>query len=310
MLYPECSMPEVRKLPVVMLGAYFDEAGILPTDKVCVIAGFMGSASAMVRMAKDWNAILKKFELTKPFHSKEFYAPPEKLALSQKNPYRGWSNTKRKKFEAELISVMAHESVRIRCVAVDAVAFRGKSEAERRWLTGGRFKTFSPAKWRSHGKPATPYHYLLRTIIQLCAQDLKGREKIHFFMSHQDQYEGFALELYNSILNRTPPFDFREHIDESLTFETSERFAQLQAADFAAYHLRIIGESKKVGEELVPTGMHLKLVRMMKDEQDLKLITADVIDKHCERYVISLKETAEKAQKLKANRAKQRANLG
>lgn len=131
-------------------------------------------------------------------------------------------------------------------------------------------------------------------------------------MSHQDQFKGFALELYASILNRKPPFDFRERIDENLTFATGEKYPQLQAADFAAYHLRLRGEERqRQGNELLkPKGIDLKLVRMMKDKEDLKFISAVAIQQICERYEASLLENAERAKSLKANRAAQRKNVG
>lgn len=73
--FPECSMTELKKKPIFMLSGYFDESGITASDKVCVIAGFMGGPSAMKRMKKKWNKALDDFGVSVPFHAIQFYAP-------------------------------------------------------------------------------------------------------------------------------------------------------------------------------------------------------------------------------------------
>ena len=266
-------MAELKKRPAFMLGGYFDESGIAATEKVCVIAGFMAGPSVMKRITKKWKRALKDSSVNVPFHAIQFYAPPEKIHLSTSNPYRGWSNTKRKRFISDLLDAIEDKELRLKAVAVDSVAFRARSEQERRWLTGGRYKIQNSEKWLLSGSPDSPYHYVLRAIIESCAQSLQGTDKVHLFMSRQKQYEGFALQLYQAILDRKPAFDFRCHLDESMTFSFPDEPC-FQAADLVCYHMYQAALERRVSPASEAKGIYKRLVEMAWESNDLQLSTA------------------------------------
>src|ERR1700685_2096963 len=88
-IYPECSMAQLKKKPVVMFVGYFDESGITDDSEVSAIAGFMGGPPAMNNLAKKWDKVLAHYDVRVPFHSVQFYAPPDEIKASTTNPFRG-----------------------------------------------------------------------------------------------------------------------------------------------------------------------------------------------------------------------------
>ena len=82
-------MAQLKKKPVVMFVGYFDESGITDDSEVCAIAGFMGGPPAMNNLAKKWDKVLAHYDVRVPFHSVQFYAPPDEIKASTTNPFRG-----------------------------------------------------------------------------------------------------------------------------------------------------------------------------------------------------------------------------
>ena len=137
LIYQECTLAELKKKQVIMFGGYFDESGISDDSEVTLIAGFLGEQPALTRIGKAWNRVLERYDVKVPFHAIEIYAPPEKIKLSQSNPYKGWSNTKRKNYVKDIIGVLRKYNARLVVTLVDSVFFRSRSEDERKWMTGG-----------------------------------------------------------------------------------------------------------------------------------------------------------------------------
>ncbi len=202
-LYPECSMAELKKKPVVLLSAYFDESGITDTEDACAIAGFVGSYDAQLKLKKNWTAVLTRFGV-EHFHALDFYKPAQHLLLSQSNPYRNWSSTKRKKFISALFTAMKVPGIRLKAVGADAEAFRARTLEERRWLTGGIPAPFKKDKWLTTGKPSSPYHLIFRAVVENCCADVPPGTKIHFVMSKQDQMQANAIRLYDNMRTSFP----------------------------------------------------------------------------------------------------------
>ena len=276
---------------MTVLGCYFDEAKILPRDKACAIAGFIGVPNAMTRLARDWQAVLDKFEVKVPFTAKQFFAPPEKIIASTKNPFREWTQSRRKAFLEALTKSMEKPGLHAKAVAVDAVAFRARTEEERRYLTGGRWFIMHPEKWLLSGKPASPYHYLFRSIVEICASSVKGDDMVHLFMSTQEQCEGFAIQLYQAILDRNPEFSFRKHMTDSITYASPTKHQQLQAADLLAYELCKIASRKRENPDYGGNEREKRLMKMARNNSDLKFATAKTIEQHCDRYAKRRAET-------------------
>ena len=282
---------QIKQIPVMIVKCFFDETGILPNDKVTIIAGFMGSPTAMNKLDKKWKATLKRFGVKVPFHSKEFFAPRAKTKLSKKNPYAGWSNTKRKRFVNALYRLIADRELRLKAVAIDSIHFRSKTEAERRYLTGGRWFVMEPEKWLLSGKPASPYHFAFRIIVESCGMSVGRGDRVHIIMSTQDNFEGYAVALYQAILDRKPPFKFRQHLEDSIMYASHVKYAQLQAADFAAYWIKQIAIKRRADPDYSGTEEEKRFLDLRWEVSDTQFATAKSIDQLCVRYSQRRKET-------------------
>ena len=292
-IYPGCSLSELRKKPVVMLSAYFDESGITHTSEVTVIAGFLGGPVALNRIGKAWNKVLNRYGVKVPFHAIEFYAPPEKIKLSTTNPYRGWSTTKRRNFINDLLRVLRTYNAPLIVNLVDAVAFRSRSEDERKWMTGGIPNVMNPQKWRL-GSANSPYHFALRVVVECCAARTGNEDKVHIVMSEQNQYEGYALELYKAIL-ATKSLDFIDRLDESMTFGSHNRFPQLQAADLACYHFYQFGLERRVNPQAEASRTLKQLLGLVENRSDLKFGDAESIERICANFSLKREKAANSA---------------
>jgi len=279
--YAEYSMTDLKKKPIIMFSGYFDESGITDNSAVCAIAGFLGGQPAMHWLAKGWNKVLTAYGVKVPFHSVQFYAPTEEIQASKTNPYRGWSKSKRRDYISDLIAVLRKGNLLLVGMGVDAVAFRARSEDERRWMTGGSPSVMNPKKWRIQGKPSSPYHFALRVVVEVCAERTPDGDMVHLFMSEQNQYEGFAMELYRAILDREPPFDFRPRLDDSITFGSHKKYPQLQAADLAAYHLYQFGLERRLNPKAEPNRIFKKIYLLSMNSDDSKFADAESIERIC-----------------------------
>jgi hypothetical protein len=284
-------MNDLKKKSLMIVGCYFDEAKILPRDPVCAIAGLMGSPDVMGRLARNWQSVLDKFEVKVPFTAKQFFAPSEKITKSTKNPYTGWSTTRRKAFLEALTKTIEKPGIRPKAVALDATAFWAKTEEERRYLTGGRWFVMKPRKWLLSGKPASPYHYIFRAIVESCAGSVAGEDKVHLFMSTQTQYQGYAVQLYQAILNRNPAFPFRKYLTDSITYASPSQFQQLQAADLIAYELCEVAKRKMLDPSYEGTERERRLMKMRREESDFQFASARTIEQHCARFAKQMAET-------------------
>jgi len=277
-----------------MLGAYFDESGITDTSEVTVIAGFLGGPPALNLIGKSWNKVLRRYDVTVPFHAIEFYAPPAKIRLSTSNPYRGWSKTRRRNFINDLIGVLRKYNAPLIVNLVDAVAFRACSEDERKWMTGGIPNVMNPQKWRL-GKANSPYHFALRVIVECCAARTGDKDKVHIVMSEQNQYEGYALELYKAILAAKPSLDFVDKLDDSMTFGSHKTYPQLQAADLACYHFYQYGLERRVNPQAEGSRALKQLLSLVGNRSDLKFGDAQSIERICSRFGALRSEAAHSA---------------
>jgi hypothetical protein len=276
-------MAELKKKQIVMFGGYFDESGISDNSQVTVIAGFLGGPPAMHRIGKEWNKVLRRYGVNVPFHAIEFYAPAEKIRLSTSNPYRGWSATKRKNYIKDLLRVLRKYSAHLIANVVDSVAFRSRSEDERKWMTGGISNVMNPNKWYL-GKPNSPYHFALRVVVECCAVRIPDGDKVHIFMSEQNQYEGYALELYKAIRETDPPIEGVERLDDSMTFGSHKQYPVLQAADLVCYHFYQFGLERRVNPEFAGSKTFRQLLALVENPSDMKSGDAESIERICARF--------------------------
>ena len=107
---------------------------------------------------------------------------------------------------------------------------------------------------------------------------------VHIFMSEQNQYEGYALQLYRAMLNREPPFEFRDRLDDSMTFGSHKRYPPLQAADLAAYHLYQYCLARRVDRMAVPSRMFKRIYALRENTHDIIFADEEAIAKDCARF--------------------------
>jgi hypothetical protein len=274
---------EFKKKPIVMFGGYFDESGISDNSEVTVIAGFLGGPPAMHRIGKEWNKVLRSYGVNVPFHAIEFYAPPEKIKLSLSNPYRNWSKTKRENYIKDLIGVLRKYNAHLIANVVDAVCFRSRTEDERKWMTGGVPNVMNLQKWRL-GKPNSPYHFAFRVVVECCSVRIPDGDKVHIFMSEQNQYEGYALALYRAIREVNPPIEGSDKLDDRMTFGTHNTYPILQAADFVCYHFYQFGLERRLNPQAEGGKTFRQLLSLVQNPEDMKSGDAESIERICAHF--------------------------
>lgn len=282
-------MEQLKKKQIVMFGGYFDESGISGNSEVTVIAGFLGGPVALQRIGKEWNKVLHRYGVKVPFHAIEFYAPAEKIKLSTTNPYRGWSITKRDNYIKDLIRVLRKYHAHLIADVVDSVAFRSRSDEERKWMTGGVPSVMNLQKWRL-GSPNSPYHFALRTVVECCAIRIPEGDKVHIFMSEQNQYEGYALELYRAILETKPPIDGSDKLDDSITFGSQKKYPVLQAADLVCYHFYQFGLERRMNPKSEGSKTFKRILSLVENSEDMKSSDAESIERICARFAVKRAE--------------------
>ena len=137
----------------------------------------------------------------------------------------------------------------------------------------------------------SPYHYCFRAIVESCALSVAKEEKAHLFMSTQAQYEPYAVDLYQAILDRKPTFPFCKHLDASITYASPSCYQQLQAADLAAYRIRRIAEKRRSDPEYEGTQKEQRFLSLRHEREDLKFAAAATIDQQCTKYALLRKKT-------------------
>jgi hypothetical protein len=122
----------------------------------------------------------------------------------------------------------AVDGIEMIAAAVDTKAFRGRSEHERIYLTGGRWDV-AKGKWTLSGAPSRPYFLPLGVIMDRCH---RTRHRVDLFHDQQNVYAKHAVRLHAEMkLHR---ISIREGIG-TLTFGSKREFVPLQAADLAAH---------------------------------------------------------------------------
>jgi hypothetical protein len=110
-------------------------------------------------------------------------------------------------------------------------------------------------------------------------------------MSTQEQNQGFTIELYQSYLDREPPFPFRRHMDDSISHASPASTPLLQAADLAAWKMREIAEKIVDDPDYEGNENDYQFMRLMSQRSDLQFASARTLDQHCRRFAKSREET-------------------
>jgi hypothetical protein len=210
-----------------MIRTFLDESGIHDEARICVIAGFVGSARQWERFERRWAAIGEDAK-SPGFHSKSFFAKdPNGQRVP---PYRGWTEDRALSLINGVVKAISQTDVHPIVAGVNVEAFRQYTEKERRVLTGA---ALSALGLKGTGCPTKPYFLVFQDIIFQALDRLKRLDwKVDFVFDQQTVFEGFALELYGQ-LNADDDKWSRRMGD--ISFRSRTNVPQLQAADLLAY---------------------------------------------------------------------------
>jgi hypothetical protein len=193
---------------------------------------------------------------------------------------------------------------------VDSIAFQNRTLEERHGLTGGVFDSMR-RKWSYQGKPSAPYFLALRGAIECAGFRVTEAEEpnslVSFIMSEQNEYERGAMLMYSHLLKMQPPLPIRDALVEPMVFESPANRAQLQAADFVAYHLYQYVKVRRTHKNAIGTPLLRRLLRCAASLEDLKFVTAGALDTLCSRFQ-HRKNEAEQMRQLRLSRLRCRIN--
>jgi hypothetical protein len=308
-LHHDMSREELLRMNVAVFTTYLDESGI-DRAGACAVAGFLGGIPAQSNLGRKWKKILAHYHVSGPFHSHEFYAPPNKIKLSTTNPYRGWSNKRRRRFISDLLQVIEDQNIVLMGCGVDSIAFHNRTEDERRAMTGGVFNAMRKT-WAHQGKPSAPYFLALRATIEFAGARTVLAEESNplamFVMSEQNEYERGAMQMYRNLLDMNPPLPYRKVLGEPMTFATHKRLPQLQAADLAAYHIYQYSCERRVDRYAEPGRVLKRLLKCKASPEDVRFVTAESLERICSKFKAK-KDEADKQGHLRLTRLRVKAS--
>ncbi len=109
-------------------------------------------------------------------------------------------------------------------------AWNDLSYGERKFITGGMFKA---GKFRSSGAPSKAYFVPFQYCVINPAHCLVG-QKIHFIFDLNEQFEGFARDLYKLFRGEHSDISVKDRFGP-LSFAISKEAVPIQVADLFSY---------------------------------------------------------------------------
>lgn len=206
--------------------AFFDESGVLGTDRVMAIAGLMGEAQVLAQLSDAWWCELKNERSGGMI--KFFTADHARGLTGQFSHWRGESRNQ--KVEA-LTRLLGRDGLTEVVAAVNLDAFKRVSE---RW----------PKREGKHGFNL-PYLLCFWSVLSATAKeaiDLGSNEPTEVVFDNFDKYRLLVREIYPSIYAQFGPLHRTLALDPR--FEDDRRVAPLQAADLLASEARLAGNTR------------------------------------------------------------------
>lgn len=211
---------------VSILNAYGDESGIQSGSPYCLIMGYIAGLDTWKLFSRDWSTLLREFSLTE-FHAQRFFTSPK-----QSGEYANWPITKRRKFIADLLSIIEVYQPTVIGHAVDVNAFLELSHNERRFLSGGLIN-LKTGKWATSGKQSDPYSLAFALFIGNALRVASNDTVVNFVFDNQDVSGGYAKQMFKEMKSVAHIPGCEKMGDVSYSDSVSE--PALQAADLLAY---------------------------------------------------------------------------
>jgi hypothetical protein len=195
------------------LAAYYDESGTHDLSNVTVLAGFAAKPLEWALFEREWEKILKKWNL--PFiHMKHMYH-------AQKH-YKGWKERDLIRLWADLMYVIQEREV----FATKTLLY----ESDYRMF----YKMDGPSKReRLDSRYALCFRSLLHSLPSSYLVQ-KMEDEFRFVLEAGHRNAGDAVRVFND-LKSSEHFDHRGLIGDDLSFGRKPDFGALQAADMLAY---------------------------------------------------------------------------
>lgn len=229
----------------MVIEIYVDDSGTHGDSPFCVVAGYRGSQNQWKDFCSRWTTDDCHTEL----HATEFFRRNERgqrISL-----YAGWDKVKAREYLDCRLDAINRTNIFPVGAMIDVGAFRALNEDERRYLTGGKWRS---EKWRISGAPTKPYFLPFQDVIIQGVEAVKRpRDRAHFYFDTNKQLSSFGRELYAQVRNGCEDAGFVSRMGD-LTFASPSENPGLQAADLFAYcwyHFRLHGHSTKPEVQMV-----------------------------------------------------------
>lgn len=222
-----------------------DESGLNEREKMCVVAGFVGSADQWNRFDVEWQQVLDEFKVD-VFHGIDFFDwhLDDAKNVVREHPYEGWTEVDDFEFIDALLQTTESAGLYKAGTAVNISLWFELTEDERRYLTtSGLYDK----NWQKRGQPSDPWYAAFQgAIITAAKHFVPSGEKVYPFFDRRDSPDrkkqpkhDKAKELYNEMLNQQPSLEVREKLGDILTFASKETLRGLQAADLICNRARV-----------------------------------------------------------------------
>ena len=252
--------------------SFIDESGI-SDPRTCVLAGYVGTASQLDRLARKWEGVLSEYDmLDEGFHAREFYNPAPKSKVFH------WGSTKRDDFVNDLIDAIDDCKVWLIGCGIDTEAFFAHSENERKHLTGGVLDGVRLKFTKVSGKPTAPWFLGFRSMLEHVIYHTPARNQCFVVMDKQDEYKPYAEELFDFLISPVSTFKNKDRLGEPLVFASRKTYKQLQAADLAAYHIWQFSLIRRDHQYAKPGGVFKRLLNRLSTNKDLKFVSPKSLD--------------------------------
>lgn len=243
-----------RRRLLVAFTAYFDASGHPDNAPTLFVSGLVASVEKWLRFEDEWNCLLVRYNITPPFHMKEF-APGTKQ-------YRSWLGdlARRQRFLTEAIGLIKRRTQKS---FSSGVLLNELRKARETYVT--------PENWR--------YPFVLcGTMVIVRVAEWMYRQGIHakdiaFVFEDGDKHKGRLLDALD-----------KKEFKATIAFRPKTDCPPLQAADLIAWeHNRLVTNATVRGVRKL-RGSLRALVRQIPHDNSWGLHDRKSILAHCKRF--------------------------
>lgn len=208
-----------------MFKGFMDEAGLMPQDIACAVAGFVGHEDSCDSTAEKWSEVVKPIGY---FHAKELFKRPEGKMTGI---YKGIDPKAADDCAIALINTLKESRLVPFGLAINAIIFTTLSLDEKKWMTSAKLYG---KDWPSQGS-TQPYFACFHYCITEANQFTPENDKIYLTFDRQETFVGNAQKIYNQLKDTGGKWGDR--LGETIAFTDKQSAVLLQAADLLAHSI-------------------------------------------------------------------------